>query len=1068
KFALLSGASIVALLVNLAPVWADDLVVDPAFANSPYTAVDGDYDTVTIGDTGAGIYQRIDGQTADIMVLSDFTLGKNVGSSGQIKLDNGSTLRVVFDDGFVGRQSPQEIGTGAGTGTIEIHNGSKLILASEIGANAEESSRYILGSQTGGRMTIDVSGAGSSIETDFEGSINTTVGFAGITLNNADLTVSDGGNLTSAFTSHNSYALRNGGLVADFGSTALITGAQTTATLGALSAFHGGGITIADGAQVETKGVEAFLRPTSLFHIQGGDIHVTGAQTVVRWAGDDAFAPFTEIMADDDGTAGSLLIDGGATVQDTVLGMSVTRGSNGGSGSLTIDGAGSSYNASYAALGNVNTGAPQIITISNGGALNLDGTALITHRTPYGAGNLTLLGNARLNVDGPGSILDIRNNNWNPRGAKPGSIVFEQYDINRSENNVITVSNGGSIKAREFVTTNNEKNASRVKATINIGAAAGDAAQAAGTLDVAAINTTLTTHGYTNDRTYTDGGPGGRIDLVFNHTQNDYEFDPTILNQTHVNVVAGRTILTADNSYSAGTETHAGATLQIGAGGREGWIIGDVVNDGTTAFDREDQVDFTGSFSGSGLIEQRGAGTLRLSGDSSSFTGITNIDNGTLLVDGILGGTVNDVVDGGRIGGAGTIKQDLNVGTGGVLLGRSGQILTVDGNLTLASGSVTQVALGAPEQTGLFNVGGDLTIDGTMNVTNLNGDFGLGIYRIFNYDGTLTDNGMVLGTAEDADLSQMSIQTNVDHQVNLVYSNGDTTPVVFWDGGEASLHQNGKIDGGDGIWSLPANTNWTDQTGAVNGAWTNGAFAIFTAKPGTVRVDDSAGDIIADGMQFAVDGYKVTGDAITLSGDNVPVIRVDGGATAVVESELRGSMGLRKTDYGTLVLAGDNSYSGGTTVNEGVLQLGNGGTTGSIKGDVTLAKTDHDVGTLAFNHSNAFTFSGNITGAGDVIQNGTGLTTLAGNNAFAGGLLVARGTLQAGSNTAFGGGKLSINQGAVADLAGFGQSVTAMVNNGSFRFGGTGGTSFNVSGDYSGNNGILVMNTTLGGDASNT
>lgn len=426
------------------------------------------------------------------------------------------------------------------------------------------------------------------------------------------------------------------------------------------------------------------------------------------------------------------------------------------------------------------------------------------------------------------------------------------------------------------------------------------------------------------------------------------------------------------------------------------------------------------------------------------------------------------MVDGGRIGGAGTIKQDLNVGTGGVLLGRSGQILTVDGNLTLASGSVTQVALGAPEQTGLFNVGGDLTIDGTMNVTNLNGDFGLGIYRIFNYDGTLTDNGMVLGTAEDADLSQMSIQTNVDHQVNLVYSNGGTTPVVFWDGGEASLHQNGRIDGGDGIWSHPANTNWTDQTGAINGAWTNGAFAIFTAKPGTVRVDDSAGDIIADGMQFAVDGYKVTGDAITLSGDNVPVIRVDGGARAVVESELRGSMGLRKTDYGTLVLAADNSYSGGTTVNEGVLQLGNGGTTGSIKGDVTLAKTDHDVGTLAFNHSNAFTFSGNITGEGDVIQNGPGVTTLSGNNAFAGGLLVARGTLQAGSNSAFGGGKLSINQGAVADLAGFGQSVTAMVNNGSFRFGGTGGTSFNVSGDYSGNNGILVMNTTLGGDASNT
>ncbi|MDH7793625.1 hypothetical protein QBD00_004555, partial [Ochrobactrum sp. AN78] len=587
KFALLSGASIVALLVNLAPVLADDLVVDPALANSPFTAVDGDYDTLTIGESGAGIYQRTDGQTVDIMVLSDFTLGKNAGSSGQIKLDNGSTLRVNFDDGT--RRIPQAIGTGAGTGSIEVRNGSKLVFVTDNEFNTLQSSTYNLGSREGGRMTIDVSGMGSSIETEFNGHVSDLVHYGGFVLNNADLTVSDGGNITSAFTDEdNTRPQRNGGLVADFGSTALITGAQTTGTLGALSVFHGSSITIADGAQVETKGIQAGLTPVSLFHIEGGNIHVTGAQTVVRWAGDDTFASFTEIVGDDDGNAGSLLIDGGATVKDTVLGMSFTRTGSPASGSLTIDGAGSSYNASYAALGNTHVGAvPQIITISNGGALNLDGTALLSSRLPeVGAGNFTMVGNARLTIDGPGSILDIRNSNWNPSGVKAGAIVFEQAGIAASPNNTITVSNGGSIKAREFVTTNNEKNASRVKATINIGAAAGDAAQAAGTLDVAAINTTLTTHGNTYARTYTDGGPGGQIDLVFNHTQNDYAFDPTILNQTHVNVVAGRTILTADNSYKAGSETHAGATLQIGNGGRQGWIIGDVANDGTTAFDR--------------------------------------------------------------------------------------------------------------------------------------------------------------------------------------------------------------------------------------------------------------------------------------------------------------------------------------------------------------------------------------------------------------------------------------------------------------------------------------------------
>lgn len=78
-------------------------------------------------------------------------------------------------------------------------------------------------------------------------------------------------------------------------------------------------------------------------------------------------------------------------------------------------------------------------------------------------------------------------------------------------------------------------------------------------------------------------------------------------------------------------------------------------------------------------------------------------------------------------------------------------------------------------------------------------------------------------------------------------------------------------------------------------------------------------------------------------------------------------------DYGTLVLAGDNSYTGGTTVSEGILQLGNGGKTGSIKGDVLLNKSDHDVGALAFNRSDNYDFAGNIAGEGEVFQLGSGV-----------------------------------------------------------------------------------------------
>ncbi|PRD40358.1 autotransporter outer membrane beta-barrel domain-containing protein, partial [Phyllobacterium phragmitis] len=170
----------------------------------------------------------------------------------------------------------------------------------------------------------------------------------------------------------------------------------------------------------------------------------------------------------------------------------------------------------------------------------------------------------------------------------------------------------------------------------------------------------------------------------------------------------------------------------------------------------------------------------------------------------------------------------------------------------------------------LINVGENLTLDGTLNVSNAGG-FGSGLYRLVNYDGTLTDNGLEIGAAPSGfNANNLTVQTATAKQVNLLVG----APFVsFWDG--ANTIANNAVDGGAGTWSATGN-NWTLADGSANGAFEPSVLLIFAGTPGTVTVDDSAGAIgIQSGMQFAVDGYNVIGDAIGLTGANV--VRVGDG-----------------------------------------------------------------------------------------------------------------------------------------------------------------------------------------------
>ncbi|HWU72341.1 MAG TPA: autotransporter-associated beta strand repeat-containing protein [Sphingomonas sp.] len=385
-------------------------------------------------------------------------------------------------------------------------------------------------------------------------------------------------------------------------------------------------------------------------------------------------------------------------------------------------------------------------------------------------------------------------------------------------------------------------------------------------------------------------------------------------------------------------------------------------------------------------MTKSGAGTLTLSG-SNTYTGDTNVTGGTLLVDGALGNTKVAVASGAALGGAGTIAGDVSVADGGALLGRAGQTLSM-GSLALSGGAFVNVSLGAPSTTGLFDVTGDLSLNGTLNVGNAGG-FGDGLYRLFDYGGALSGPGLAIGaTPAGYAVGDLTVQTSVAHQVNLIAALG---PYIFWDG--TNTIGNGTVDGGSGVWSA-AGTNWANANATANGAYDPATMLIFVGTPGTVTVDAAGASAldIGTGLQFADDGFVVRGDSLALTGANA-VIRVGNGiasggnVTATIASALTGSGGLDKTDLGTLVLTGTNSYAGGTTIAAGTLQLGNGGTTGSITGDVA------NNGRLVFDRSNALTFAGTISGSGALEQIGTGATTLTAANTYTGGTTIAGGTL---------------------------------------------------------------------------
>jgi fibronectin-binding autotransporter adhesin len=516
-----------------------------------------------------------------------------------------------------------------------------------------------------------------------------------------------------------------------------------------------------------------------------------------------------------------------------------------------------------------------------------------------------------------------------------------------------------------------------------------------------------------------NGGATGSIlgDVVNNATlafnrSNAYQFDGAISGSGAVQHDGpGTTTLTAVNTYAGATTINAGTLALSGAGSianssgvadnatfdisatTAGASIKNLSGAGIVTLGNQTLTltnasgTFAGAIGGNGGLVKQGAGLFTLSG-TNTYAGATTVAGGELRVNGSVASAV-DVQAGATLSGIGSVAGLVTVHSGGTLsAGQSPGTLTL-GALNLNAGSTSVFELGSPGAVGganndFVNVMGNLTLGGTLSVNAPSA----GYYRLFDY-GTLTASSFA--AIHGSSNGTATVLTNVPNQVNLLIAAAGQQ-IQFWDGADQT--GNGVVNGGAGTWNA-ANTNWTGAPGqaGINDQWRS-SVGVFAGTAGTVTV---AGTQAFDTLQFSTTGYVLNADAggqLQLAGPSgTGTINTDGGVVATIAAPIvnGSSQSLTKVGGGTLILTGANTYSGGTVISGGTLQVGNGATTGSIVGNVT------DNGIFAINRSDAVTFAGMISGSGAFQQLGAGSTTLTADNNYTGGTTISAGTLQLGN-----------------------------------------------------------------------
>ena len=555
----------------------------------------------------------------------------------------------------------------------------------------------------------------------------------------------------------------------------------------------------------------------------------------------------------------------------------------------------------------------------------------------------------------------------------------------------------------------------------------------------------------------------------------------------------GTQTLTGNNSYS-GTTTISGGALQIGDGGTTGTLgSGNVINNANLIVKRSDTLTISNAISGTGAFTQTGTGTTILTG-GNTYTGQTSINDGTLRVGSAtaLGATsavnlnkgtlsfastltVSSLIwnsagalsidtltpDGLTITGgltlSGTDPRSINVASGTFDLtptkllswSSNGGTNAITGKSFLVSGlgnNVLRVRDGALYVSGLgtnavvLGNGDAIGASGTLanNVTVTTGTTATILNNsgtALNVTGTLSKNGGVL-----------VIQNGANVNGRIVGSSANSDLVI--DGGTTTLNESNSYNGPTMI------INGGTLNAAVAGALPteNGRTAIFLDQDNTGTAWGSGTSTLA--LQASQTVASLSGEVsstVALGGTTLTV-GTDGTTNTFAGTIADGSSSggsLVKDGSSTQILTGNNSYTGTTTISGGTLQIGAGGTTGTLGTGAVI-----NDGSLVLNRSDAVTIGNTISGSGDVTLAGPATTTLTGDNSgFSGLTKILAGTLRYGDGF----------------TAGTSVGTGDFTNNGVLAFNPTSTDNYTVAGNISGTGSVSMLGggtTTLSGSNS--